>query len=48
MVRYREAVIEKDRVHVREIEGPASEMIAWLKEGAPELERGGEERSDNP
>jgi hypothetical protein len=48
VVRYREAVIEKDRVRVREIDGPASEMIAWLKEGAPELERGGEERPDNP
>ncbi len=47
IVRYREAVIEKDRIHVREIDGPATEMIAWLKEGGRELERGDEEGPDS-
>lgn len=37
IVRVREAVIEGDRVQVRTIEGPAEEMITWLKEGTPQI-----------
>lgn len=37
VVRVREAVIEKERVYVRAVEGPAEEMIDWLREDGPQL-----------
>ncbi len=35
VVRYRETVIEKERMYVREIDGPAEEMVTWLRQGTP-------------
>ncbi len=44
VVRVREAVIEKERTYVREVEGPAEEVITWLREGAPQLGPGHDDK----